>query len=177
MIRKLLIIGPLLVLAAAIGVTLSFRHFGEPQRPVDAAIGQPFPEIDLPGLDAENPGLATSDLRQGGVSVVNLFASWCLPCKAEAPQLEALAAQGVTLHGIAVADKPADLKAFLKEHGDPFRRIGLDDTMAAKARLGASGVPQTYVVDGSGRIRHVHVGDLRAENVADILKAVADAKR
>ena len=177
MIRKLLIIAPLLVLAAAIGVTLSFRHFGEPVAPTDAALGQPFPELNLKGLDATHPGLATADLRQGSVSVVNLFASWCLPCKAEAPQLHALAEQGVTIHGIAVADESADVQAFLKEHGDPFRRIGLDPTMGAKAMLGASGVPQTYVVDGTGRIRHVHVGDIRAENVAEILKAVAEAKR
>jgi cytochrome c biogenesis protein CcmG/thiol:disulfide interchange protein DsbE len=176
MARRLIIMAPLALFALFVAVVL----FGLARTDRDvirsAMVGKPLPEFDLPGLDPENPGLATADLRQGTVTLVNLFASWCLPCQAEAPQLEALERRGVVIHAIAVRDQPQAVTGFLQRYGDPFRRIGLDPQGRLQIDLGSSGVPETFVVDGSGIIRHQHIGVIRPEDVPRLLEAVAEAR-
>ncbi len=163
------------LLAVAVAVAWLLRP---PAPPVAAPpmVGRPVPAFDLAGLDVAHPGLATSDLRPGSVTIVNLFASWCLPCRLEAPQLRALADRGVTIHGIAVADRPLDAQAFLAKVGNPYRRIGLDPDRIASQALRSSGVPETYVVDGRGVVIAQRSGPLRPEDVADVLKAVKAAQ-
>ena len=176
MTRRLIILTPLIMLAAfLLVVAYGLRQPGD--RAVRSAmIGQPIPTFDLPGLDAAHPGLSSKDLKQGTVTLVNLFGSWCLPCAVEAPHLKALADRGVVIHAIAIRDTPADVQAFLKRHGDPFRRIGLDPEARAQIAFGASGVPETFVIDGQGIIRHQHIGDIRAEHIPELLAQVAEAK-
>lgn len=161
------------LLAVAVAVAWLLR----PVPPIAASpmVGQSVPSFDLPGLDAAHPGLAASDLRQGSVTVVNLFASWCLPCRLEAPQLRALADKGATIHGIAVADRPLDAQAFLAKVGNPYRRIGLDPDRIASQAWRSSGVPETYVVDGQGVVIAQRSGPLRPEDVADLLNAARTA--
>jgi cytochrome c biogenesis protein CcmG/thiol:disulfide interchange protein DsbE len=108
--------------------------------------------------------------------LVNIFASWCLPCAVEAPQLKALQAQGATIHGIATRDQPADVARFLERHGNPFTRIGLDPAGRMLIAFGASGVPETYVVDGRGIIRHQHLGEIRPEHVEGLLAELEKAR-
>lgn len=160
-------------------VALAVYRMGEPQQRVIASkmVGQPVPAIDLVGMDEMHPGLNDSDLRQGTVTLVNLFASWCAPCRVEAPQLAALADKGVVIHGIAVRDTPENIAAFLKEHGDPFRRIGMDPNSKALLNLGASGLPETFLIDGKGIIRKQYIGQIRPEQVSEILKDIEKARR
>lgn len=138
-------------------------------------VGKPVPAFALEGT-GNRPGVAAADLKAGRPVLVNLFASWCLPCAVEAPQLEALRAKGATIHGIAVRDDPKDTAAFLARHGNPFARIGNDAGGLAMLGFGASGVPETYVVDGAGIIRHQHLGEIRPEHVPDLLARLAAAQ-
>ena len=139
-------------------------------------IGQPVPEFSLPAIVPRKPGLAASMLRTGEPHLINVFASWCLPCIAEAPQLMRLDAMGVPIEGIAIRDTAQDLAAFLRRNGDPYQRIGDDRRSVVQVALGSSGVPESFVVDGRGRIVLQHVGDIRADDVADIAAAVRGAK-
>jgi cytochrome c biogenesis protein CcmG, thiol:disulfide interchange protein DsbE len=139
-------------------------------------VGQPLPAFELPAAVAGVPGLSTVDFADGKPRMLNIFASWCLPCKAEAPFLEQIKEQGVEIHAIAIRDKPEDVAAFLSEYGNPFVRIGADADMLVQLKLGSSGVPETYLIDGNGNIIHQHIGDIRAEHVAPLVDRLKSAK-
>ena len=139
-------------------------------------VGKTIPPFDLPAATAANPGLSSADLANGQPHLVNVFASWCVPCAAEAPQLAALRRAGAPLVGVAVRDQPEDLAAFYQQYGDPFSRVGADKVSQLQFLIGSSGVPETYVVDGKGVIRHQHIGMVRPEDVADLLAKLREAQ-
>ncbi|HYI41515.1 MAG TPA: DsbE family thiol:disulfide interchange protein [Allosphingosinicella sp.] len=139
-------------------------------------IGKAMPDFALEPAVASHPALAAANLRTGKPRLVNVFASWCAPCKAEAPQLMALKRRGVPIDGVAIRDRSEDVARFLAEWGDPFDRIGADPASRVQFALGSSGVPETFVVDGKGVIRHQHIGDIRPENVPEILAAYEAAR-
>ncbi|MGL6044295.1 MAG: DsbE family thiol:disulfide interchange protein [Sandaracinobacteroides sp.] len=172
--RALLLL-PLLLFAGL--VVLMAGNLGKPQQAVirSQMIGKPVPAFALEGV-AGSRGFGSADLAAGRPVLVNIFASWCLPCAVEAPQLQALQARGVPLLGIAVRDEPADVAAFLGRHGNPFERIGQDPGGRLLVAFGASGVPETYVVDGRGIIRHQHIGEIRPEHVSELLAALERTK-
>ena len=134
-----------------------------------ALIGQPLPQFSLQPANAGQPGLATGDFRTGRPTLVNVFASWCVPCRAEARQLDALARRGVHLVGIAVRDRPEDLARFLATYGNPFRAIGADIDRRVQLDIGSAGVPETFVVDGRGIIRYQHIGAINEGDLATIM--------
>jgi cytochrome c biogenesis protein CcmG/thiol:disulfide interchange protein DsbE len=138
-------------------------------------IGQPMPQFALPKAVPDRPGLARADLATGKPHLLNIFASWCIPCGVESPQIAALAAQGAEVDGIAIRDHPEDLSAYLTRNGDPYSRIGADNVSAVQLAIGSSGVPETFVVDGKGVIRYQHIGDIRAEEVPMILAKLREA--
>lgn len=138
-------------------------------------IGQPLPYFALPAAVPDRPGLSNKDFATGKPRLLNIFASWCLPCAAEAPHLTELAARGADITGVAIRDRPEDVAAFLARHGNPFSAIGKDDLSEIQLALGSSGVPETFVIDGKGRITYQHIGDIRAENVATLLKKLEEA--
>lgn len=139
-------------------------------------VGKPLPVFALqPGVPS-HPGVSTADFRHGKPRLLNVFASWCVPCIAEAPQLMRLKAAGVPIDAIAIRDQPEDIADFLKRHGDPYQRIGSDPTSAVQIALGSSGVPETFVIDGRGVIRHQHIGDIRAEDIPAILEELEKAR-
>ena len=137
-------------------------------------VGHPLPAFNLPAASDDRPGLATADFA-GKPRLLNVFASWCIPCAAEAPQLEQLRAAGVDIYGVAVRDQKADLAGFLARNGNPYARIGADDRSVVQLAIGSSGVPETYVIDARGVIRYQHIGDIRAEDVPMILGKLRDA--
>jgi cytochrome c biogenesis protein CcmG/thiol:disulfide interchange protein DsbE len=138
-------------------------------------VGKELPRFDLPAMAPGVPGLDTGTLADGKPRLVNVFASWCIPCMAESPQLMALKQQGVEIDAVAVRDTPANIAAFLQRFGNPYARIGDDHNSAFQLALGSSGVPETYVIDGKGRIVEQHIGDIRAEDVPDLLAALKAA--
>ena len=138
--------------------------------------GKPVPEFALPPALPGKRGLASADLAKGQPRLLNVFASWCVPCIAEAGVLKQLQRKGVTIDAIAIRDRPADVADFLARHGDPFDRIGLDDNSRVQLALGSSGVPESFVIDGRGRIRHQHVGPIEPADVPLILAQLEEAK-
>ncbi|MBX9813286.1 MAG: redoxin family protein [Sphingomonas sp.] len=141
-----------------------------------AMVGKPLPRFALPPMLPGKPGLATADLATGRPRLLNVFASWCIPCAAEAPQLAALKAQGAEIDAIAIRDTPEAVRGFLARYGDPYARLGSDPESAVQLAMGSSGVPETFVIDGRGRIVLQHIGDVRAENVPEILAALRNAQ-
>ncbi|MCX9146479.1 DsbE family thiol:disulfide interchange protein [Erythrobacter sp. WG] len=141
-----------------------------------AMIGQPLPDFALPPAFTGLPGASKADLADGRPRLLNIWASWCLPCIAEAPQLEALQKQGVEIVGIAIRDRPEDVANFLAKHGNPYTRIGSDRISEVQLALGSSGVPETFVIDGKGIIRHQHIGDIRPEDVPKLIAELEKAR-
>ena len=137
--------------------------------------GQPVPAFALPAALPGQPGLASTDLT-GRPRLINLFASWCVPCIAEAPVLQQLQRRGVLIDGIAIRDRPEDLAAFVATNGNPFERIGADNASRVQLALGSAGVPESFVVDGLGIIRYQHVGPIEPADVALILAQLEQVK-
>lgn len=174
--KKLFWLLPLLLFAALLA--LMGGNLGKPTEAVIVShmIGKPVPDFAFEGT-AGAAGLSRADLSAGGPPVlVNVFASWCLPCAVEAPHLQALADKGATVHGIAVRDTPDNVAGFLGKHGNPFTRIALDTQGRMMLALGASGVPETYVIDGKGIIRFQHLGEIRSEHVPILLAQLEKAR-
>ena len=150
-------------------------------KPADPAIPSQLvqrevPPFDLPAAVPGKPGLRSSDLATGGPRLLNIFASWCVPCVGEAPVLRELRQKGVKIDAIAVRDTPEAVAAFLEEHGDPYERIGTDPRSSAQIALGSSGVPETFVLDKRGVIRRQYIGPLSKANIVGVLQEV-DALR
>ena len=138
---------------------------------------RPVPAFALAAAAPGKPGLATTDLATGKPHLVNLFASWCVPCIAEMALLEQLAAEGVPIVGIDIRDRPDALARFLDNNGDPFVAIGADSDSVAQMALGSSGVPETFVVDGRGIIRRQYIGGLTDSDLPRFRAALAEAAR
>jgi cytochrome c biogenesis protein CcmG/thiol:disulfide interchange protein DsbE len=155
--RRAALFAPLLLFVAlvalfAVGLTLNPREVPSP------LIGKPVPQFDLPPVKGRTLGLATRDL-QGEVSIVNVFASWCVPCRDEHPLFTDLQKRGIVpIHGINYKDKPDDAARWLAELGDPYTRTGADLDGRASIEWGVYGVPETFIIDREGRIAYKHIG-------------------
>jgi cytochrome c biogenesis protein CcmG/thiol:disulfide interchange protein DsbE len=138
--------------------------------------GKPLPAFALPAALPSKPGLATRDLATGQPRIVNIFASWCVPCIAEVKVLQQLKSRGVRIDGIAVRDRPQDLAEFLARNGDPYDRIGSDSQSEVQIGLGSSGVPESFIVDVRGIIRYQHIGAIETGDVPMILRKLEQAR-
>lgn len=160
-----------LALIVVISAVLLLRGGGPAQTITAGQMGRPAPNYALARLGG-GALVASGDVR-GRTHVINVFASWCVPCRAEHPQLMALQARGVELVGVAYKDQPADTARFLDELGNPFDAVGLDPDGRFGLQLGIAGVPETFVIGADGTIRAVHRGPLTAEIVErEILPAL-----
>ncbi|MFM9853911.1 MAG: DsbE family thiol:disulfide interchange protein [Sphingomonadaceae bacterium] len=139
-------------------------------------IGKPLPQFSLPAAHDGQPGLGSASFKQGQPRLLNIFASWCIPCIAEAPVLLQMKEAGVPIDAIAIRDRPQDVARFLARNGNPYDRIGSDTESSVQLALGSSGVPETFVIDGRGIIRHQHIGDIRPEDVPEIMLALKAAQ-
>lgn len=167
---------PLLVGALVVGIIV-WRL----ANPADTAIrsrlvGKPLPEFVLPAALPGKPPLNSGQLAAGEPRLLNLFASWCVPCIAEAPVLDELERRGVAIDGIAIRDRPGDVADFLGRHGDPFQRIGSDPNSKVQLALGSAGVPESFVVDGKGVIRYQHIGPIMPADISIILAELEKAR-
>jgi cytochrome c biogenesis protein CcmG/thiol:disulfide interchange protein DsbE len=167
---------PLLVLLAFV-VAVAWRL----TKPADEKIpsqlvGRPVPAFVLAPAMPAKPGLASTDLAKGQPRMINVFASWCVPCIAEAPLLLELNRQGVMIDAVAVRDRPEDVAEFLDSHGDPFERIGSDLESNVQLALGSSGVPESFIVDGRGIIRYQHMGPIEPDDLPIIMREWEAAK-
>jgi len=137
-------------------------------------VGEALPPFDTGPAIAGQPGAASRDFRDGRPRLLNIFASWCVPCVREIPVLLRLKAQGIEIAGIAVHDTTPDVAQFLAENGNPYSRIGLDQGGRAQLAFGSSGVPETFVVDGRGRIVHQHIGVVTESDIPKLLAMLGD---
>ena len=173
---KWLRILPVAVLALIVGAMV-WRLANPPDTTIRSQmIGKPVPQFAASAAIPGKAGLAPGNLADGKVKLVNFFASWCVPCIAEAPVLMEIKQRGVPIVGIAVRDRPEELAQFLADNGDPFERIGADRTSKLQLAFGSAGVPETFVVDGRGIIRMEHVGPIEASDIPKILQAVEAAR-
>ncbi len=138
-------------------------------------VGKPLPEFSLRAAADNRPGLARANMIGGKPRLLNVFASWCAPCAAEAPQLAQLAAAGVEIDGVAIRDHKPELAAFLARYGNPYTRIGADDVSAVQMAIGSSGAPETFIIDAQGVIRYQHIGEIRTEHVPMLLARLQEA--
>lgn len=176
--RRILYLLPLAAFVAmavwfAIGLTR------DPSKLPSALLDRPAPEFTLPALAGiDVPALSSASLK-GRVSLVNVFASWCVPCRAEHPILMRLAKEnGVPVYGISYKDKAADSLKFLRELGNPYTAIGHDESGRVGIDWGVYGVPETFVIDRTGRIRHKHVGPISSKDLQDtLLPLIANLSR
>ena len=160
--RRLMLAAPLgLVAVGGVGLfaMLDRMKHGkfDPRAVPSALVGKAVPAFDLPGL-------RSTELATGRPSLLNFFASWCVPCIAEAAVLLRLQRSGVEIFGIAYKDKPAATQGFLARNGNPYRVVAPDAGSVA-IDFGLYGVPETYAIDGSGVIRARWAGELTADIV------------
>ena len=182
--RRILLAVPL-VLFLALAVLFVVRLFaGDPARIPSALIGRPVPDFSLPPLEGlvrdgqPVPGLTNESLLAPGpnqVTVVNIWASWCAPCREEHPLLARLAQDPrVKLVGINYKDNPENARRFLGALGNPFAAVGVDAAGRASIDWGVYGVPETFIVSRDGRIRHKHIGPLTPEALQTSIKGAID---
>lgn len=173
--RGLLLLTPAVAfggLAAAFALALSRGRVAVPS----VLIGSPVPSFSLPPVEGRTLGLSTDDLH-GQVSLVNVFASWCAPCRLEHPLLVALGRDGVVpIHGLNHRDEPANASRWLNRLGDPYTRTGADRDGRVAIDWGVYGIPETFVVGRNGTILYRHVGPLSEDSLRrTILPLVASA--
>lgn len=178
--RRLIYLAPVLIFIVVAGYFLwGLGPDRNPSALPSALIDKPAPDFNAPALAGMAvPGLAAADLGTGQVSLVNFFASWCIPCRAEHPLLMDLAESGeVAIFGLNYKNKPAEARAWLEELGNPYGRIGTDESGRIGIDWGVSGVPETFILDGGGRIRYRHWGPIDRDALEKtILPLIADLR-
>lgn len=161
------------------GIALLFVYGlqGDPAKLPSTLINKQVPQFELPAIERSSlSGLASADLARGEVTVVNVFASWCAPCRDEHPFLMQLAKTGTAVVGINYKDDPANALNFLAALGNPYSRAGADREGRAAVDWGVYGVPETFIVDGRGVIRRKFIGPITPEILQQgILPAIAAA--
>ncbi|WP_425409030.1 DsbE family thiol:disulfide interchange protein [Hyphococcus sp.] len=166
--RKIIVFTPLF-LFLLIGVFFAWGLTRDPSRIPSQLIDRPLPQFELDAPEGFSSGLSTEDFR-GEVSLLNVFASWCVSCHVEHPLLMDLAArQEVPIYGLNWKEKPGDGKAWLDRYGNPYTRIGDDQNGRVAINLGVTGAPETFVIDKDGRVRYVFVGPITLQSWSNTL--------
>jgi cytochrome c biogenesis protein CcmG/thiol:disulfide interchange protein DsbE len=175
--RVALLLLPLVALVGLIAV-FAMNIDRDPGLVRSVLIDKPAPAFTLPALEGSGaPGFDTESLK-GQVTVVNVFASWCIPCRAEHPLLVALKEEtGVKLVGINQKDAVQNANAFLTELGNPYDAIGVDANGRVSIDLGVYGVPETFIVDANGVIRAKHIGPINADSLRDVVIPAIEAAK
>ena len=176
MTRRLILWLPLALIAVLFAVFYLGLRNPEDHVIVSQVVGQPTPQFSAAPALPGQPGIATADLHDGKPRLLNVFASWCVPCVAEIPMLMRLKALGVEVDGVAVHDTTPALTKFLADNGNPYTRIGMDDAGKVQIAFGSSGVPETFVIDGKGKVIHQHIGAVMEQDIPQLLALLEQAK-
>ena len=178
--RRILVLAPLAAFLALAVLFWVGLHSGDPSLLPSALIGHPAPDTDLPpipGLDRDGkpvPGLDAANFK-GAVTIVNVWASWCIPCHDEAPMLMQLAQdKRVRLVGINYKDDPGNARRFLGRYGDPYAAAGADQSGREAINWGVYGVPETFVIGRDGRVAYKLVGPITPDNYFSLLMPQID---
>jgi len=174
-VKRLLAFLPLVALVALAALFIGWSLKRDPQFKPDALVGKPLPAARVTALGGGEVRPLTAVVQ--GPALVNVFASWCAPCRTENAELLRLEAQGVRIVGLAWKDKPDNTRAFLKELGDPFTVIVADESGASGVELGISGVPETFAVDARGKVVAKHAGPLMPGDAERLLAALDGRSR
>ena len=162
---------------AGIGTLLYLGLYRDPSLVPSPLVGKPVPEFALDPVQGRELGLSSRDLR-GDVTLVNVFASWCVACRDEHPLLLALEREGVLpIHGLNYKDTPDAATAWLNALGDPYTRIGADLDGRVGIDWGVYGVPETFVVDQDGRIAYKHIGPVTPRVLDEVILPLVRALR
>jgi cytochrome c biogenesis protein CcmG/thiol:disulfide interchange protein DsbE len=174
-VSPLMLAPPLIFAALAVMFYVGMQRENPDALP-STRIGQPAPALALSAFGS-GPVPTDADLRTGEVVLVNYWASWCAPCRVEHPHLTALAEEGVRIVGVNFKDDPAKAAAFLAELGDPYALIGADADGRTALEWGVYGVPETYVIDGAGRVVLRFAGPVTSDVLEKTLRpAIAEAE-
>ncbi len=176
--RRWLYLLPVLVFGG-LALALAFGLGEDPSEVPSPLIDKPVPIFELPPVPDRTEGFSDADLKQGEVALVNVFASWCGPCRLEHPLLMRLSEGGdVPIYGLNYKDRPEDAKQWLDEMGDPYRRTGSDLDGRVGIDWGVYGVPETFVVDREGRIAYKHIGPIIPADLKEkILPLIEELRR
>jgi cytochrome c biogenesis protein CcmG/thiol:disulfide interchange protein DsbE len=178
------VIAPALIFAGIAALFAFALTSGDPSKLPSALIGKPVPQTEFPALEGlQNagtpaPGFTSADLGHGKVSVVNFWASWCGPCVEEQPLLiELQSRSGVDLYGVNYKDQTTSARRFLGRYGNPFKAVGTDANGRGAIEWGVYGMPETFVVNGEGKIAYKHVGPISKESLErKLIPAIEAAK-
>ncbi|USJ28664.1 DsbE family thiol:disulfide interchange protein [Ensifer adhaerens] len=174
--RRLLLALPA-VCFAGLAAVFAWGISRDPSELPSALIGKAVPTFYLPPVEGRSLGLASKDLY-GDVSLVNVFASWCVACRAEHPLFMRLARdKTVPIHGLNYKDRPQDAAQWLNTLGDPYTRTGTDRDGRVAIDWGVYGVPETFVVGADGRIAHKHVGPVTEEALRETILPLVERLR
>lgn len=143
---------------AVLFVTGMYRD--DPDALPSTIVGQAAPSVGQAGVIAGLDPMTDALLREPGVKLVNIWASWCAPCRAEHPTITQLADEGYAVYGLNYKDNPDNARAFLAELGDPYIAVAADDTGRVALDWGVYGVPETFIIDANGIVRYRHAGPL-----------------
>jgi cytochrome c biogenesis protein CcmG/thiol:disulfide interchange protein DsbE len=177
--KRLLYIIPVIVFGVLAFLLFDSLYAPPHDQLPSALLGKLAPEFSLPALDQNSVAFTRADLAGGHVTVLNVWASWCVPCRLEAPMLNRVRQlQGVALYGLVYKDRAAKARQFLRETGNPFARLDIDSRGRAAIDWGVYDVPETFVIDGKGIVRLRFSGPITEEVLGDILlPAIEDARR
>lgn len=173
--KRLIFVLPVAIFAL-IAVAFGIGLTRDPSIIPSQLIDKPLPAFQLAGVRPGEAGFGNESFR-GEPKLLNIFASWCVSCRVEHPMLMRLKAEGVPIYGLDWKDKAVDGAAFLAEFGDPYRMTANDESGRVGIDLGVTGAPETFIVDGSGRVRYKHIGPITPEIWDGTLKPLMDQLR
>lgn len=176
---------PVVIFAVMVGFFAMALRSGDPSLLPSTLVGKPVPQTTFPPIEGlevavgkSEPGFTSADLAKGKISVVNYWASWCVPCVDEHPMLERLKEEsGVDIYGVNYKDQAAAARRFLGRYGDPFTAVGTDADGRAAIDWGVYGTPETFIVNGKGDVIYKHVGPITEDSLeTKLLPIIRKAK-
>ena len=180
---NILKLAPVLIFAAMAGIFALALKKGDPSKLPSTLIGKTVPPLDYPAVqglvrgEKPVPGFTHKDLASGRVSIVNFWASWCVACVSEHPNLVALREKGIPIYGVDYKDSATNARRFLGRLGNPYRAVGTDRNGRKAIEWGVYGMPESFIVNGRGQIIYKHVGPISKEDIETTIMPLIERER